>query len=207
LGVLLLLSCELMLCHYVCVRGCLAHCCCRYSCAPQRPLSAGKELIENLTVLRFSNRVFEPLWSRQYIRNVQVQWSCEAPASLQCVPTLCVTCVVTCSVASSTQAACTHMLRIRVHQTRCHRARCCAPCCRSFSARTLAQRAVGVTLISMASSVTSFKITCCRLWLFLPWSSRCVGGVGQAGVAERPTPLVPALHTAACSAHSVAPTT
>jgi glucose-6-phosphate 1-dehydrogenase len=35
-------------------------------------LAAGKELIENLTVLRFSNRVFEPLWSRQYIRNVQV---------------------------------------------------------------------------------------------------------------------------------------
>mmetsp|Transcript_20290 Transcript_20290/g.44307 ORF Transcript_20290/g.44307 Transcript_20290/m.44307 type:complete len:604 (-) Transcript_20290:1435-3246(-) len=35
----------------------------------------GKELIENLTVLRFSNLVFEPLWSRQYIRNVQVIFS------------------------------------------------------------------------------------------------------------------------------------
>ncbi|KAF8072377.1 G6PD2 [Scenedesmus sp. PABB004] len=35
----------------------------------------GKELIENLTVLRFSNRVFEPLWSRQYIRNVQIIFS------------------------------------------------------------------------------------------------------------------------------------
>lgn len=33
----------------------------------------GKELIENLTVLRFSNLVFEPLWSRQYIRSVQVR--------------------------------------------------------------------------------------------------------------------------------------
>ncbi|KAJ4834791.1 Inactive glucose-6-phosphate 1-dehydrogenase 4, chloroplastic, partial [Turnera subulata] len=32
----------------------------------------GKNLIENLTVLRFSNLVFEPLWSRTYIRNVQV---------------------------------------------------------------------------------------------------------------------------------------
>ncbi|CAK9219861.1 unnamed protein product [Sphagnum troendelagicum] len=32
----------------------------------------GKELIENLTVLRFSNLVFEPLWTRTYIRNVQV---------------------------------------------------------------------------------------------------------------------------------------
>ncbi|PKI76091.1 hypothetical protein CRG98_003452 [Punica granatum] len=32
----------------------------------------GKNLIENLTVLRFSNLVFEPLWSRKYIRNIQV---------------------------------------------------------------------------------------------------------------------------------------
>ncbi len=32
----------------------------------------GKELIENLTVLRFANLVFEPLWSRDFIRNVQV---------------------------------------------------------------------------------------------------------------------------------------
>ncbi|CAN4084516.1 unnamed protein product [Withania somnifera] len=31
----------------------------------------GKELVENLSVLRFSNLVFEPLWSRNYIRNVQ----------------------------------------------------------------------------------------------------------------------------------------
>jgi len=35
----------------------------------------GKELIENLTVLRFANLVFEPLWSRQYIRNVQIIFS------------------------------------------------------------------------------------------------------------------------------------
>lgn len=35
----------------------------------------GKELIENLTVLRFSNLVFEPLWSRNCIRNVQVIFS------------------------------------------------------------------------------------------------------------------------------------
>ncbi|XP_077211231.1 glucose-6-phosphate 1-dehydrogenase, chloroplastic-like isoform X2 [Tasmannia lanceolata] len=32
----------------------------------------GKELVENLSVLRFSNLVFEPLWSRTYIRNVQL---------------------------------------------------------------------------------------------------------------------------------------
>ncbi|BBN18022.1 glucose-6-phosphate 1-dehydrogenase [Marchantia polymorpha subsp. ruderalis] len=35
----------------------------------------GKELIENLTVLRFSNLVFEPLWSRTYIKNVQFIYS------------------------------------------------------------------------------------------------------------------------------------
>ncbi|WVZ84219.1 hypothetical protein U9M48_031273 [Paspalum notatum var. saurae] len=35
----------------------------------------GKELVENLSVLRFSNLVFEPLWSRQYIRNVQIIFS------------------------------------------------------------------------------------------------------------------------------------
>lgn len=35
----------------------------------------GKELVENLSVLRFSNLVFEPLWSRQYIRNVQFLFS------------------------------------------------------------------------------------------------------------------------------------
>uniref|UniRef100_A0A0C9RLX4 Glucose-6-phosphate 1-dehydrogenase n=2 Tax=Spermatophyta TaxID=58024 RepID=A0A0C9RLX4_9CONI len=35
----------------------------------------GKELVENLSVLRFSNLVFEPLWSRQYIRNVQLNFS------------------------------------------------------------------------------------------------------------------------------------
>ncbi|KAH1237811.1 Glucose-6-phosphate 1-dehydrogenase 1, chloroplastic [Glycine max] len=30
----------------------------------------GKELVENLSVLRFSNLDFEPLWSRNYIRNI-----------------------------------------------------------------------------------------------------------------------------------------
>ena len=35
----------------------------------------GKELVENLTALRFSNLVFEPLWSRQYIRNVQITFT------------------------------------------------------------------------------------------------------------------------------------
>lgn len=31
--------------------------------------------MENLLVLRFSNLVFEPLWSRNYIRNVQLIFS------------------------------------------------------------------------------------------------------------------------------------
>jgi len=35
----------------------------------------GKELIENITVLRFSNIIFQPLWSRAYIRNVQICFS------------------------------------------------------------------------------------------------------------------------------------
>jgi glucose-6-phosphate 1-dehydrogenase len=43
----------------------------------------GKDLIENLTVLRFSNLVFEPLWSRTYIRNVQVIFSEETAAEIQ----------------------------------------------------------------------------------------------------------------------------
>ncbi|KAK7259018.1 hypothetical protein RIF29_24612 [Crotalaria pallida] len=32
----------------------------------------GRNLIENLTVLRFANLVFQPLWSRTYIDNIQV---------------------------------------------------------------------------------------------------------------------------------------
>ena len=35
----------------------------------------GKELVENLTVLRFANLVFQPLWNREHIRNVQIIFS------------------------------------------------------------------------------------------------------------------------------------
>jgi len=35
----------------------------------------GKELVENLSVLRFSNSIFEPLWNRDHIRNVQVTFT------------------------------------------------------------------------------------------------------------------------------------
>nr|XP_017219196.1 PREDICTED: glucose-6-phosphate 1-dehydrogenase, chloroplastic-like [Daucus carota subsp. sativus] len=35
----------------------------------------GKEMVENISVLRFSNLIFEPLWSRQFIRNVQLIFS------------------------------------------------------------------------------------------------------------------------------------
>ena len=38
-------------------------------------MRAGKELIENLLVLRLSNLVFQPLWNRNYIRNVQIIFS------------------------------------------------------------------------------------------------------------------------------------
>lgn len=35
----------------------------------------GRNTIENLTVLKFSNLVFMPLWNRNYVHNVQVIWS------------------------------------------------------------------------------------------------------------------------------------
>jgi len=34
----------------------------------------GKEVIQNLLVLRFANLVFEPIWNRHFIRDVQVTW-------------------------------------------------------------------------------------------------------------------------------------
>ncbi|MGM0386301.1 MAG: glucose-6-phosphate dehydrogenase, partial [Actinomycetota bacterium] len=34
----------------------------------------GKEVIQNLMVLRFANRVFEPVWNREYIDSVQISW-------------------------------------------------------------------------------------------------------------------------------------
>ena len=32
----------------------------------------GKEMVQNLMVLRFSNRVFEPLWNRAFVNSVQI---------------------------------------------------------------------------------------------------------------------------------------
>jgi len=34
----------------------------------------GKEVIQNLMVLRFANLVFEPVWNRQYIRAIRILW-------------------------------------------------------------------------------------------------------------------------------------
>ncbi len=34
----------------------------------------GKEVIQNLMVLRFANRVFEPVWNRNHIASVQISW-------------------------------------------------------------------------------------------------------------------------------------
>ena len=34
----------------------------------------GKEVIQNLLVLRFANLMFEPLWNRDFIRGVSIQW-------------------------------------------------------------------------------------------------------------------------------------
>ncbi len=38
----------------------------------------GKEMIQNLMVLRFANTVFEPLWNRQYVRRVEIVWQEDA---------------------------------------------------------------------------------------------------------------------------------
>ena len=35
----------------------------------------GKEIIQNLMVLRFANLVFEPLWNRDYIESVRIKWA------------------------------------------------------------------------------------------------------------------------------------
>jgi len=34
----------------------------------------GKEVIQNLMVLRFANLIFEPIWSNKYIRSVHISW-------------------------------------------------------------------------------------------------------------------------------------
>ncbi|MDA0576766.1 MAG: glucose-6-phosphate dehydrogenase [Verrucomicrobia bacterium] len=34
----------------------------------------GKEVIQNLLVLRFANLIFEPIWNRHYIKSVQITW-------------------------------------------------------------------------------------------------------------------------------------
>jgi glucose-6-phosphate 1-dehydrogenase len=33
----------------------------------------GKEMVQNLLIQRFANVIFEPLWNRQHISNVQVR--------------------------------------------------------------------------------------------------------------------------------------
>lgn len=34
----------------------------------------GKEVVQNLMVLRFANTIFEPLWNREHIESVQITW-------------------------------------------------------------------------------------------------------------------------------------
>ncbi len=34
----------------------------------------GKEIIQNLMVLRFANLVFEPIWNRDYVENIRISW-------------------------------------------------------------------------------------------------------------------------------------
>lgn len=35
----------------------------------------GKEVIQNLLVLRFANLIFDPIWNRNHIKNVQITWT------------------------------------------------------------------------------------------------------------------------------------
>jgi glucose-6-phosphate 1-dehydrogenase len=35
----------------------------------------GKEVIQNLMILRFANGIFEPIWNRQHIERVTISWS------------------------------------------------------------------------------------------------------------------------------------
>jgi glucose-6-phosphate 1-dehydrogenase len=34
----------------------------------------GKEIVQNLMVLRFANRVFEPVWSREHVESIRIVW-------------------------------------------------------------------------------------------------------------------------------------
>jgi glucose-6-phosphate 1-dehydrogenase len=34
----------------------------------------GKEIVQNLMVLRFANRVFEPIWNRDYVESIRITW-------------------------------------------------------------------------------------------------------------------------------------
>lgn len=35
----------------------------------------GKEVIQNLLVLRFANLIFDPIWNRSFVRSVQISWT------------------------------------------------------------------------------------------------------------------------------------
>ena len=41
----------------------------------------GKETVQNLLVFRFANTIFEPVWTRNYIDNIQITVSETVPAS------------------------------------------------------------------------------------------------------------------------------
>ena len=34
----------------------------------------GKEVVQNLLVLRFANLVFEPIWNRRFVKNIEITW-------------------------------------------------------------------------------------------------------------------------------------
>ena len=102
----------------------------------------GKEMVQNLMVLRFANTVFEPLWNRQSISNIQVGGRGEGFARVFClVEGREGVRLVPCLITPFHQSIATHRLPSRSR---------------------LVRRGGAATLTTWASSETSCRTTCCR---------------------------------------------
>lgn len=88
-------------------------------------------MVQNLMVLRFANAVFEPLWNRHSISNVQVRLTPVIQLSRH-----------TCAVPRTF-----HLCAAEYH------------CCRSHLRSLLGLRVAAATLMTLASSVTLCRTT------------------------------------------------